>query len=518
MDVNEQEVLRFVEREVGGSNDVDVITTHASIIVLAGDRAYKLKRHVRFPYLDYSTPERRLAACRTEYELNKRTAPEIYVGVHEVTCDADGKLAWTGEGLLVDAVLEMRRFDQDCLFDHMARRGALTPAIATETARRIAEFHKEATVSFDRGGMQGIAAVLDINDQSLRATDLVSAEEADAFLAQFQQGLERHGRLLEERRRTGKVRRCHGDLTLRNICLFDGRPTLFDCIEFDESMATTDILYDIAFLLMDLWHRDQRTLANIVLNRYLDECDETDGLALVPYFMAIRATVRAHVTAAQAKNSDPDAVPGLMHEARHYYELAQSLLVPSPPVLVAIGGFSGTGKSTVASLVAPDLGPAPGARVLNSDRIRKQIHGVPVDQKLPPSSYSVERSAEVYETLDHEAGRVLASGYAAIADAVFARPDERDRIERVAQDARAPFHGFWLHAPVDTLTARVTARRGGPSDATAEVVHMQFAREAGLIAWTQVDASRDAGQSRDQILCTLDPSRRTDLPARVSET
>jgi hypothetical protein len=207
-----------------------------------------------------------------------------------------------------------------------------------------------------------------------------------------------------------------------------------------------------------------------------------------------------------------------MHEARHYYELAQSLLVPSPPVLVAIGGFSGTGKSTVASLVAPNLGPAPGARVLNSDRIRKQIHGVPVDQKLPPSSYSVERSAEVYETLDHEAGRVLASGYAAIADAVFARPDERDRIERVAQDARAPFHGFWLHAPVETLTARVTARRGGPSDATAEVVHMQFAREAGLIAWTQVDASRDAGQSRDQILCTLDPSRRTDRPARVSET
>jgi aminoglycoside phosphotransferase family enzyme/predicted kinase len=512
MDVSEQQVLRFVARAVEGSDDVELISTHASNIVLAGNKAYKLKRHVRFPYLDYSTPDRRLAACQTEFALNRRTAPEIYIGVHSITLSTDGHLAWNGAGQLVDAVLEMHRFDQDCLFDRMAQRGSLTPAIMTETAHRIAEFHEAAPVSLEHGGVQGIAAVLDINDRSLRATDLISAEAADDFLSRFQQALRRHASLLDERRLAGKVRRCHGDLTLRNICLFDGRPTLFDCIEFDESMATTDVLYDLAFLLMDLWHRDQRALANTVLNRYLDECDETDGLVLVPFFMAIRATVRAHVTAAQAKNSDPKAVPDLMREARQYYDLAQTLLAPSAPVLVAIGGFSGSGKSTVASLLAPYLGPAPGARLLNSDRLRKKIHGVPVQQKLPPSSYSTATSAEVYEKLDREACRALAGGCAVIADAVFAQPDERTRIERVAQDAQAPFHGFWLHASPETLTSRVTARRGGPSDADAEVVHVQLSRDAGAVSWTQVDASRDAMLSRDQILRTIDASRGKDLP------
>ena len=288
------------ERSRGRRREVEIVTTHASLVFLAGDRAFKLKRAVRYPYLDFSTPERRLDACRTELELNRRTAPSLYLGVRTITREADGRLAFDGRGPLVDAVVEMRRFGQEHLFDAMAQKGALTPLLLTELARRIAAFHKSAAVSFEHGGAAGIAAVLDINDRALRGTTLVGTEVAKAFADSFRQALAAHSERLEARRKAGKVRRCHGDLILRNICLVDGEPTLFDCLEFDEALATIDVLYDLAFLLMDLWHRDQRRLANIVFNRYLDECDETDGLPLVPFFMAIRAAVRAHVTAAQA--------------------------------------------------------------------------------------------------------------------------------------------------------------------------------------------------------------------------
>src|SRR5829696_8173972 len=354
---------------------------------LRGDRVLKLKRAVCLPYLDFSTAERRLAACQAELRLNRRTAPNLYLGVRRITRETDGRLALDGAGCLVDAVVEMRRFAQEALFDNMARRGALTPALMTDLARRIASFHRDAVVSFDQGGAAGIAAVLKINDQALRATSLVSAEAAEAFAEAFRRSFERHSDLLEVRRKAGKVRRCHGDLILRNICLLDGAPTLFDCIEFDDALATIDVLYDVAFLLMDLWHQDQRDLANLAFNRYLDECEETDGVGLVPFFMAIRAAVRAHVTATQAADASSTAAAPLLAEAQAYFDLALSLLRGASPKLLAIGGLSGSGKSTVAALVAPHLGAAPGARILNSDRIRKRLHGVSAETRLPESAY-----------------------------------------------------------------------------------------------------------------------------------
>jgi aminoglycoside phosphotransferase family enzyme len=159
----------------------------------------------------------------------------------------------------------------------MAQNGILSPELITELARQVAKLHRSAAVSFTHGGSADIAAVLDINDRGLRDASLVSPVAAGDFADLFRQALSRHSDCLEQRRRAGKVRRCHGDLILRNICLIDGAPTLFDCLEFNEALATIDVLYDLAFLLMDLWHRDQRELANLVYNRYLDECDEIDG-------------------------------------------------------------------------------------------------------------------------------------------------------------------------------------------------------------------------------------------------
>lgn len=483
--------------------EVELISTHASLIFLAGDRAFKMKRAVQYPYLDFSTPEKRLAYCQAEVELNRRTAPNLYLGVRTITRESDGSLVLGGTGPLVDAVIEMRRFGQDALFDTMARNGTLTPQLMTELARQVAKLHRGATVSFTHGGSAGIAAVLDINDRGLRDTSLVSPEAAGDVADLFRQELGRHSERLEQRRKAGKVRRCHGDLILRNICLLDGVPTLFDCLEFNEALATIDVLYDLAFLLMDLWHRDQRELANLVCNRYLDECDETDGVALIPFFMAIRAAVRAHVTAAQANDAPPEAKESVRREARAYFDLAVDLLKSADPMLVALGGFSGTGKSTMASLVAPYIGMPPGARILNTDRIRKRMYGLPVEARLPEATYRPDVSEKVYAALRREAAEVLVVGSAVVADAVFDRTAERQAIEALAKISGVPFHGFWLDAPETALLRRIEGRRNDPSDATAQVLAAQIRRGSGKMTWQWIDAAAERSQIRATILALL---------------
>lgn len=483
--------------------DAEIISTHISTIFLTGNRAFKLKRAVKFPYLDFSTPEKRLACCKAELELNRRTAPQLYIGIHTITRDNDGTLRFDGTGSLVDAVVEMRRFSQSDLFDTMAREGRLSTSLMTSLAHQIAVLHESAPISKDHGGSMGVAAILDINDQALRAASLIDQKAVQELNDSFRQALTMHSELLDRRQAAEKVRRCHGDLILRNICLVEGQPTLFDCLEFDENLATIDVLYDLSFLLMDLWHRDQRDYANLVMNRYLDERDETDGLSLVPFFMAMRAAVRAHVTATQATAAPPEAADMLRTEANNYLELASSLLTPADAILIAIGGFSGTGKSTVASQVAAFVGRPPGARTLNSDRIRKRMYGVPAEQPLPVSAYRPGVSQRVYERLRRESADVLGTGTAVIADAAFDRLDERLAIQKLAQDAKRPFYGIWLDAPEGTALSRITGRKGGPSDADAAVLAAQIERGCGTVTWQHIDARGNPADIRNAVLASL---------------
>ena len=196
-----------------------------------------------------------MRCCEAELALNRRTAPKLYVAVRRIAREADGRLALDGAGQLVDAVVEMRRFEDRNLFDSLAQHDELTPAVMTHLARRIAYFHKLAETSRARGGAAAIGRVLDMNEQGLSAASLFPTSQANELTAGFREALRQLGPLLDRRREQGKVRRCHGDLILRNICLFENEPTLFDCLEFDEDLATIDVLYDLAFLLMDFWHR-----------------------------------------------------------------------------------------------------------------------------------------------------------------------------------------------------------------------------------------------------------------------
>ena len=488
---DQAEVVALLEApRTHGGEAVARVDTHGARVFVAGDRAWKLKRAVRYDYMDFSTPERRRACCEAEVRLNRRTAPGLYLGVVAVTREASGSLALGGDGRPVDWVVEMQRFQQDALLDQLGEAGRLELGVMDALAEAVARFHAMAEPRRDRGGHAAMAWIVDGNEKGFaeygRTLDPASCA---AVTAGTRAALTAHGDALDARRDAGFVRQCHGDLHLRNIVLLEGVPTLFDAIEFNDVLACIDTHYDLAFLVMDLWRHRLPRHANAVWNGYLARTRDLGGLPLVPLFLSCRAAVRA-MTSAMAATLQADAARARALEALagEYLEMAGALLVPPPPGLVAIGGFSGSGKSTLARGLALSLGGVPGA-VLRSDEIRKELSDAPALERLGPEAYTAAMSARVYETLFARARTVLHAGHSAVLDAVFAQDGERAQAEAIARQVGVAFTGLWLEAPEPVLCARVDGRRDDASDAGASVVRMQLARGAGSPAWARVDAT-----------------------------
>lgn len=492
----QDEVVRFLASLDGGAERI--IATHISIVALCKTRAYKLKKAVRFSYLDFSTARRRLEMCAREAALNKSFAPELYLGAHRITRESDGRLALDGAGETIDAVVAMRRFADGDLLDEVAQSGRLTKEMVETLARKIAVTHDAALVDRARGGSAAMRHVLDVAAASMRDATLFPPEDVEALVATLAGTLDSQAALLDARRTQGKVRRCHGDLNLRNICLYQGAPTLFDCLEFDEEMATIDVLYDLAFLLMDIWRVGQPHFANEALNRYLDARDETDGLPLLPLFMSLRASIRAHVEASQNHEE----------RAREYFALARDLLAAPRAAVIAIGGLSGSGKSSVAAALAPNAGSPPGARIVNSDRIRKRLFNVAPTARLPQEAYASAVSAKVYGAMFDDAARTSAAGWPVIVDAVFDRAQDRKAIQAVAERSLTPFFGVWLDLDLASRASRVDRRINDVSDATREVLAKQMEKATGEIDWRKIDASKDAATIASKIKKSMDHSLR----------
>jgi aminoglycoside phosphotransferase family enzyme/predicted kinase len=475
-----------------GGTAVERIETHASMVFLAGPRVWKLKRAVHYDYLDFSTLDRRKAMCEAEVRINRRTAPALYRGVVAITRQPDGSLVLGGSGTPVEWVVEMERFDQDGLLDRLAERGALDLSVMRPLAAGIAGLHRIAEPRTDQGGAPGLAWVIDGNERGFaeQGAGILDPVVCARVTAAARLALAHHGALLNKRRDAGLVRQCHGDLHLRNIVLLDGRPTLFDGIEFNDQIACIDVLYDLAFVLMDLWRRRLPRHANALWNHYLAEMKDLEGLPLVPLFLSCRAAVRAKTSATAATlHSDPSRRGELQALARDYLAMADDLLRPPDPCLIAVGGLSGSGKSTLAVALGFCVGAPPGAVVIRSDEIRKRLCGVEPLVRLGPEGYTPEVSRRVYAAVAEQAAVVVRGGHAAIADAVFARAADRDAIERAASDAGVQCVGLWLAAPEATLVARAERRQHDPSDADAEVIRGQLAEDTGSIQWHRLDAS-----------------------------
>jgi hypothetical protein len=472
--------------------EVRRIDTHAAVVFLAGNQAFKVKRRVRFPFLDYSTLEKRKAACEAELAVNRALAPQLYRRVVPITREANGTLALDGAGTPVEWAVEMARFDENATLDKIAERDGLDLALADALARVVAAAHATAPVADAQDWPKRLLDWIEQNRGELgQHPEMFEPPDVEALSRASRAALRRHERLLRERGGAGLVRRGHGDLHLGNIVLIDGRPVVFDAIEFDPLIATGDVLYDLAFLLMDLVERGLDAAANVALNRYLTETrrpEDLDGLATLPLFLSLRAAIRAKVSAAKLDVGASERYAAIA-AGRGYFALAQRLIAPPPPRLVAIGGLSGTGKSTVARAIAPALPPPPGAVVLRSDVERKALFGKAETEPLPPSAYTADVNRRVYAALADKARRVTAAGHTAIVDAVFAQPDERAQIAAAARASRVRFRGLFLTTDLDLRVARLAARTHDASDADAAIAREQESYDRGVIDWARIDAS-----------------------------
>ncbi len=448
--------------------------THISAVFVGADTVWKLRKAVRLAFLDFTTLAERERTARRELELNSASAAGLYRDVIAVTRTPDG-LALGGAGEVIDWVVRMARVPEGDFLDAIVAGGALAPELLDRIADAVATDHAARPAA----PCDQVAALRQVAEGNARAARAAGLDDArvGAWLAAMLEAIATREKPLAERARAGFVRRAHGDLHLGNMCLWHGDPVPFDALEFDEAMATIDLGYDLAFLLMDLEQRAGRASANRVLNRYVARTGDAALVALLPPFLSMRAMVRAHVAAARGKADEADA----------YLATAEARLVAVAPVVVAIGGLPGTGKSTLARLLAPSLGAAPGALILRSDEIRKRLRGVAPERRLPPDAYSDEVSRQVFAMLVDSAGIARAGGHAVIADATFMDGAHRTAIELAAGDA--PFVGVWLHADLSELERRIAGRQGDASDADVAVLRRAAVNDPGPGAWLAVDAT-----------------------------
>jgi predicted kinase len=363
--------------------------------------------------------------------------------------------------------------------DAVAARGALTPELLDGLGDSLFALHQAAPPVAGLDAPAAMAEVLSGNLRAARAAGLPEAAIAP-LAAQFEAALVCSAPLLAARAAEGRIRRCHGDLHLGNLCLWQGKPTPFDALEFDEALARIDTGYDLAFLLMDLDQQAGRAAANRVLNRYLARSGDYGVLGPLPLWLGLRALVRAHVQAARGRDGE-----ALLRAAAAY-------LAPASPRLIAVGGLQGTGKSTLARGLAPALGPAPGALLLRSDELRKRRFGLAPEEHLPPEAYTEAVSTATHEELFMIAEAALRQGHAVALDAMFLDPRHRLKAAEIAARVGVPFQGFWLEAPMEILKSRILARRGDASDATIAVLERAAQADPGPIDWRRLDAAGDA--------------------------
>lgn len=484
------------------TQEIELIQTHISFVLLTGEYAYKVKKPMNFGFLDFSTLEKRHHFCQEEIRLNRRLAPELYLQVLAIA-ERSEKFTFAAETdePAVEYCIQMRQFPQADLLINVFERGELTADQVQDIAKQLAKFHATADTNAHIstfGTMESVRAVADDNyqhtvkyigrgqtqsqlDQTRAFSDRVFLESADLFAKRIAQG---------------KVKECHGDLHLKNICLYQGKVQIFDCIEFNEPFRNSDTLYDASFLLMDLQYRDRRDLANIFLNTYLEQSSDYTAVPLLPLYSSMRAYIRAKVTSFLLDDPGiPQPVKDRAQmEAAAYYKLAWQYTQPTQGKITIMSGLSGSGKSTTARNLAPQL----EAIHLRSDAIRKHLAGIDLTQRGDRTIYTPEMTAKTYASLAEMGIMIASCGFNVILDAKYDRLNLR---QDVITQAKA--HGIpWqiLHCQADTalLKQRLRDRVGDIADATEDLVDSQ---QQQFEAFTETELinliTQDTNQSVD---------------------
>jgi len=458
-----------------------LIETHISSVLITGDYVYKLKKPLDLGFLDFSTLSKRKFYCEEEIRLNKRLSPQIYLDVMAVT----GTLSspeLNGDGDVLEYLVRMRPFSQQCQLDRMLERGALSKEQVTAFAGYIATFHQSAARVEDSSDFGSARAVFDpVRQNFIQIKQRLSDEEALPRLEAVSQwshdAFERLKPVFNHRRHQGYVRECHGDLHLRNLAWFEGKPMAFDCIEFNPNLYCIDVINDIAFLIMDLWQQQRQDLAMVFLNRYLEVSGDFPGLSVLRFYLVYRAMVRAKIDIIQATQEGVKDEKATLLKAsfNRYLQLALDLMSAEKPGLFIMFGPSGSGKSTLAQ----QLSRLVNAVIIRSDVERKRLFSASIEDKqvndYGAGIYSAQATAQTYARLVELSGQVLESGFAVIVDATFQDYQQRRLFQAVTENKACDFVILDLQVSEQELIRRVRNRKEDVSDADISVLKQQLA-------------------------------------------
>ena len=463
---------------------VRLMQTHVSYVLLTGDYVYKLKKPVNFGFLDYSTLAKREHFCQEELRLNQRGAGSLYLGVVQINESGD-KYEIDGAGEAADYAVKMRQFPQSALLSEQFEQGKFDEEKVRSLAKTIAKFHSKTRTNDhirSYGTVEKIREAFDENyEQTIGFTggDAVDKpqtqkqfDETKAYTDNF---FETRQDLLAQRLENDRIRACHGDLHLGNICEWEDKILLFDCIEFNEPFRFVDVMYDIAYVVMDLEMAGKKDLSNAFINQYVEETGDWEGLKVLPMYVSRQSYVRAKVTSFMLGDptvSDDDKQAASAKAAK-YYKLSWSYLQDYQPgekgAIAAMAGLSGSGKSTTAKALAQNA----NAIHLRSDAVRKHLAGVPLDQKGSDEIYTAEMSDKTYSRLIDLGVDLAAEGYSVILDAKFDRKEKREEAIAAAKSKDIPLSFIHCQAPEDVLTTRLDERSGDIADATADILARQ---------------------------------------------
>jgi len=488
----QRQLVRNLQRSLEeslGAAAVQLLETHISWILLAGDHAYKLKKPLDLGFLDYSTLERRRRFCEEEVRLNRRTAPQLYLEAIPVSGTVDNPYFGAG-GPLLEYAVKMRRFPSGQLLDELLHQDRLPPALIDTLARTVAGFHAAAApvaADSDLGTPDAVYLPVRENFEQIlpRLDDAAETARVRQLAAWAAETQERLTPLLHQRRAGGRIRECHGDLHLGNIVLLDGEPLPFDGIEFNDNLRWIDVISDSAFLMMDLLARGRSDYAWRFLDGYLQHSGDYAALPLLPWYLSYRAMVRAKVAAIRAAQAGDDAAlrRHSTDEITAYVELAAACTEPRRPALIITHGLSGSGKTRHSQVLLEQL----GLIRLRSDVERKRLFGLAPTaasgSAVGGGIYSADAGAQTYRHLADTAEGILRAGLPVLIDATFLHRSQRDDFSRLAQDLGIPFLIVAFQASGDELRRRIRQRQARGTDASEaglEVLERQLATQEAI--------------------------------------